>query len=234
MPARQEKLAAHLVKVDNINRWMTYMRTVFRNTSNSDTVLELQAATKVANKGRVAIGLPLLELPQPAMSSVSSAQSEFWSIMTADTIDFARAGQGGIGTYRSLTLASNTVTPSGYNWTTEDNLFRSTAQFGIRIMPVIYGDFKAKTRYIKPGSSEWGRYEKYIKAFVLRYGPGGQFWRDNKAVPYFPVNAYEIWNEPNLRIFSPGGKVNDQSVAEYIKYFVGVSKAIKKPINKLQ
>jgi hypothetical protein len=31
-----------------------------------------------------------------------------------------------------------------------------------------------------------------------RYGPGGSFWRANPALPYDPVRAWEIWNEPDL------------------------------------
>ena len=31
-----------------------------------------------------------------------------------------------------------------------------------------------------------------------RYGPHGSFWLANPGLPYYPVRAWEIWNEPNL------------------------------------
>jgi hypothetical protein len=33
---------------------------------------------------------------------------------------------------------------------------------------------------------------------VQRYGPRGTLWRMNPSVPYYPVRAWQIWNEPDL------------------------------------
>jgi hypothetical protein len=37
---------------------------------------------------------------------------------------------------------------------------------------------------------------------VRRYGQGGSFWRENPELPYLPVEAWELWNEPNIVTFS--------------------------------
>jgi hypothetical protein len=32
---------------------------------------------------------------------------------------------------------------------------------------------------------------------VRRYGPHGSFWRSHPTLPYDPIHAWQIWNEPN-------------------------------------
>jgi hypothetical protein len=36
-----------------------------------------------------------------------------------------------------------------------------------------------------------------------RYGPGGDFWKANPQLDPQPVRTYEVWNEPNVKIFWP-------------------------------
>jgi hypothetical protein len=40
-------------------------------------------------------------------------------------------------------------------------------------------------------------YGAYLTALIERYGPSGSFWRDHPDLPKQPVEAWQIWNEPN-------------------------------------
>ncbi len=37
----------------------------------------------------------------------------------------------------------------------------------------------------------------FAAAVAARYGPGGTFWSANRALPYEPVEIFELWNEEN-------------------------------------
>ena len=41
----------------------------------------------------------------------------------------------------------------------------------------------------------------FAAAAVRRYGPGGNFWDQHRALPYRPIETWQIWNEPNLSSF---------------------------------
>jgi hypothetical protein len=44
-------------------------------------------------------------------------------------------------------------------------------------------------------------YAAFAAALVARYGPDGELWRDHPDVPKRPVDAWQIWNEPNLAVY---------------------------------
>ena len=43
---------------------------------------------------------------------------------------------------------------------------------------------------------------QFLHAAVARYGPGGEFWRENRDLPRLPIRQWEIWNEENIVTFS--------------------------------
>ncbi len=40
-------------------------------------------------------------------------------------------------------------------------------------------------------------YASYVELLVRRYGPRGSFWAEHPDLPYVPIRAWQIWNEPN-------------------------------------
>jgi hypothetical protein len=40
-----------------------------------------------------------------------------------------------------------------------------------------------------------------MQVLVRRYGPHGSFWHRNPRLPYDPVHAWQIWNEPSLKVY---------------------------------
>lgn len=227
-PAKQQKLNEHILKTAGINAQMATIKTNTRNLANNATVQELHKATSASNRGRNYIGLSILSLPNPKLASVSSAQSEFWGMMTGSAIDWQKAAQAGVGTVRlNMYYGTITVNPKKYDWKTQDAAFIPAAKAGIRIIPTFYGYKKTGgPNLFRFGSSDWNVYTKFIKETVKRYGPGGTLWKENPGIPYMPVISYGVWNEPNFLFNNNHQKRVD--VENYAQVLVGMSRSIKK------
>src|SRR4051812_10177965 len=44
-------------------------------------------------------------------------------------------------------------------------------------------------------------YARFAAAAVRRYGPGGTFWAQHPELQAQPIHGWQIWNEPNFRVF---------------------------------
>jgi hypothetical protein len=84
-----------------------------------------------------------------------------------------------------------------------DAVVENAAAAGATILPVLI-----KTNQGTPGGldvsspEERARWERFAAQLAMRYGPNGTFWSEHEGVvPYQPIRAWEIWNEPNLEAF---------------------------------
>jgi polysaccharide biosynthesis protein PslG len=59
---------------------------------------------------------------------------------------------------------------------------------------------------------------------VRRYGPNGSFWSSHPGVPKLPIHSWQIWNEPNLQIYS----LPRASARRYTRLLRTVGRYIKK------
>lgn len=80
-----------------------------------------------------------------------------------------------------------------------DRMFQQTAARGIVVLPYLYGlngsqRFPAPPVWTTPGNN----WDAFVHSVVQRYGYNGTFWAENPSLPYHPVGAWEVWNEPNL------------------------------------
>ncbi|MBJ7332819.1 MAG: cellulase family glycosylhydrolase [Solirubrobacteraceae bacterium] len=90
------------------------------------------------------------------------------------------------------------------DWRQLDRYVLAAARHGIRVLPILYGEVKWDTTR-PPGNKDDctyppkhnGDFATWAADIARRYGPGGDLWRANPAVPKLPLQAYEIWNEPN-------------------------------------
>jgi hypothetical protein len=74
-----------------------------------------------------------------------------------------------------------------------DKVFRLAAEHHITIL----AGLGTAQRY--PGTKkEEEEFFIWTKEAVKRYGYNGDFWAENPTLPYKPVEAWEVWNEPNL------------------------------------
>jgi hypothetical protein len=87
-----------------------------------------------------------------------------------------------------------------------DETMRMVAEDGIEVMPTlgIYVGGKRKTRADYDTDEDFiNGTLKGLEAFLVRYGPGGTFFKDNPKLPNHPIKFIEIWNEPNFQYMIP-------------------------------
>jgi hypothetical protein len=145
--------------------------------------------------------------------------------------DFARMGQGKVGTLRVIINWSVVEqTPDVYNWAGYDAIIAGAAHQGITVLPFLYGTPNWVARGLdKFRCTECGLFapkkkkaliawRDFVADTVTRYGTNGTFFAEYPDVPKMPIRAWQIWNEQNSRSFykpkpSPGGyaKLLDQA-----------------------
>lgn len=121
-----------------------------------------------------------------------------------------------------------------YRFRDYDNFVEDAANAGLRIVPILFGGpefYKskrkkgAKVTKVTVFPPKRNRYfQRYVTAVVKRYGRGGTFWKRHPDVPEVPIEAYQLWNEPNLPQYW-GGKPDAKA---YVKLLRAGSKAVKK------
>jgi hypothetical protein len=111
-----------------------------------------------------------------------------------------------------------------YAWeNTYDKYFAGAARHGIAILPYIYTRKDDNTAYYIVGGGNYTEWLQFVWTVVQRYGQAGTFWRNNLSLPQYPVDFWEVWNEPNLQGNCPSQACNGK---EYGEFLVGTSRAI--------
>lgn len=138
-----------------------------------------------------------------------------------------RLGDVGAGHFRA-NLRWRAVQPGSprqrYDWSEPDRLARLAAINGISWLPVIIGapDWAAPVSAWPPRERWYRRYALFVARAADRYGPNGLFWLLRPRLPYRPVTAWEIHNEPNLKSFWRG----DPRPGEYAELVALLAPAI--------
>ncbi|HEU4658187.1 MAG TPA: hypothetical protein VFR97_11705 [Capillimicrobium sp.] len=91
--------------------------------------------------------------------------------------------------------------PGDWRWVTTDRIAGALAARGIRWLPVLgYATSWSTTvgGTDKAAPADPAAFAAYAAAVAQRYGPGGAFWAAHPELPALPVDAVEIWNEPNI------------------------------------
>jgi hypothetical protein len=124
-----------------------------------------------------------------------------------------------------------------FNWRRSDQAIGTLASHGIRPLPFIWGSPKwvSSQPAIAPvgNASDESAWQAFLVKAVKRYGPGGGYWTNAYRAQYGanatprPIQAWQIWNEPNLtKFFNPGG-TSQQSVQKYARLLKLSHDAIK-------
>ena len=153
--------------------------------------------------------------------------------------DFARMGEGRVGTLRILlpwSTVDSTPASDDLDFSTVDPIVLAAAEHGIRILPFLYGtpewaaleldghdDCDGDCGPFAPTSeaalAAWG---EFAGAAVERYGPGGELWAQNPDHPAEPIHTWQIWNEQN----SPTFYKPEPSIAGYLSLLESAERAI--------
>lgn len=141
----------------------------------------------------------------------AAAPSEFFGVSAVrpTEVDFRLMPQYGVGAYR-LGLGWRGIQPNRrekYSWGGADQQVRWASESGLQVYPYLVGTpkfvQKRGTKSIPPVRRKLHRekWEAFVAATVARYGPGGDFWRENPDLVPRPARDYVIWNEQNAQTF---------------------------------
>lgn len=91
-----------------------------------------------------------------------------------------------------------------YSWSDIDKQVVALARHNLRWEPLL--SFSATWGSTIPGDYNGApdgteNFSLFAAALAKRYGPGGSFWAEHPELPALPVNAYEIWNEENAKVY---------------------------------
>lgn len=166
--------------------------------------------------------------PRPALRAATADVPAFgmmaWRANALGPADFALLRGSGARYYRFNLLTSATDDRGrGLPIKKYDRLIRAGVTQDIEFLPVLL-----RSRPDRPGNPkqvaeppetprEHETWRKRVRIFAERYGPGGRFWRENPELPYRPLRAWEIWNEPNLRQFWDRRQVNPREYGRLLR-----------------
>jgi hypothetical protein len=106
---------------------------------------------------------------------------------------------------------------------TYDRYFEKAAKHGIAILPYIYTRKEGSPQYYWTGEPAFPEWKQFVWTVVQRYGQAGSFWKNHSSIPQYPVEYWEVWNEPNLSLNCPANSCNGK---EYGEFLVQTSKTI--------
>lgn len=152
--------------------------------------------------------------------------------------EIQRMGEGNVSSLRMIFRWSQ-VEPDPNepaNWALLDFVMTQASASGVDVLPVILGtpawasDNAAATS--QQGAQAWptnafgaARLQQFIAAVVDRYGRGGTFWEANPSLTPRAITEYQLWNEPNRPLFSPGGTPAPAVYAEFLRTSYGTIKS---------
>ena len=106
-----------------------------------------------------------------------------------------------------------------------DRIALTAARLRMTFVPVVvfappWGALFPERPTSPPQSAGYGT---FVSALVKRYGPGGELWKANPGVKASPIRTWQIWNEPNLKLFWD----QDQWETTYVSVLKAAHDAIK-------
>jgi Beta-galactosidase len=101
-----------------------------------------------------------------------------------------------------------------FDWKSFDGIVETNARGGVTTLPYLFGTpawaatmddqpcFGSGCMAYAPRTEETrDAYAEFAAAAVRRYGPGGAFWGQHRALTPRPIEVWQIWNEQNLSSF---------------------------------
>jgi hypothetical protein len=166
------------------------------------------ATTKRAVLAGLLAALVVLVIAPPA----AAVPRDFYGIVPeTDTSDaeFARMGQGRVGTFRwPLSWGQVEQTKGTYDFTATDELITQLSKNGIEPRPFVCcvpAFFHSDVKQPPTGPAEDAAWQNFLRAVMKRYGRTGEFWAEHPLVPFNPITEVQIGNEPNSSSFNHPG-----------------------------
>jgi hypothetical protein len=165
-----------------------------------------------------------------AAPSAGAARTEYFGISQGrelDTQDLRGMRTARVRTDRFLLQWKTIVrSPGSYDWSQPDRVIGALAFHGIRPLPFVWGcpTWACPGPSRPPTDTAFARtaWQNFLKAAVARYGRTGTYWTNGYRQRYgpnatpWPINAWQVWNEPNLKkYFNPGGQNPGAGISKY-------------------
>jgi polysaccharide biosynthesis protein PslG len=175
----------------------------------------------VRARGRSARVAAVVALLVFGAAPAQAARSEFFGITDAPRpadADLQGIASTGVHAYRfPLVWRSVESSQGSYDWGPTDQWVGALASRGIRTVPFLWGSpaWAATGGLQRPpvSASDRRAWTAFLEAAVARYGPAGSYWTSDYRQQFgieprpWPITSWEIWNEPNLKFFYPGGTI---------------------------
>jgi hypothetical protein len=149
------------------------------------------------------LGMGVLALAPPALAALPLS---FVGVYDEEPGGLAEQARLGVGIVRQPFDWSRVErAPGDYDFSVYDDYVAQAATAGVSVLPILSRppDFRSSrppdstSRAMFPPASN-AAYADFVAAAVRRYGPTGSFWSSHPEVPFLPVHAWQVWNEPNI------------------------------------
>ncbi len=117
-----------------------------------------------------------------------------------------------------------------YDFAVYDRLVVDAAKRGITVLPLLFNPPRfhssAPRRHAHRGvypPLHYASMARFADALARHYGPGGALWQQHPELAARAVRSWQIWNEPNLRVYWASGV----SPRDYVRLTKTVGDAIK-------
>jgi Beta-galactosidase len=165
--------------------------------------------------GLVAAALATISICGAATTAAGAAVAPGFFGMTPSGTTLADANQMAAHGVRTVRVQVNwgfiEPSPGQRDWSFYDDFISNLAAARLQALPVLLG----VPTWISPhgsrppiySASQRSAWTSFVRELAARYGPNGSFWRERPGLPYHPLVDWEVWNEPNLRVYW-GGRPN--------------------------
>jgi hypothetical protein len=153
--------------------------------------------------------------PQPRRGSGSFvgivSEDTFWDASSYRSCSLNEQGASGVDVMRqTFDWAQIEIARNRYDFSWYDALMADLARRRLGVLPIVFNAprFRAHKRRSSRGANLPRRrddFGRFAGRLARRYGPRGSFWRTHPDLPRMPVRAWQIWNEPNLRVYWHSG-----------------------------
>ena len=119
---------------------------------------------------------------------------------------FARMAESGVESVRAVFSWADAQPVGGgaFDFSRTDQLVGLAAAHGVSLLPVVIYTpawARADVNFSASPPRHRADYTAYLQALAERYGSAGTFWQAHPELPRRPLEYWQIWNEPHLRLY---------------------------------
>jgi hypothetical protein len=118
-----------------------------------------------------------------------------------------------------------------YSLAAYDDIVSKAALLDIEVVPILFNPPRFRSSAPRRGARRGvypperpGDLGAFAAVLARRYGPRGSLWRSRPDIPRRPIRSWQVWNEPNLPFYWPGGV----DAGEYVRLLRATRGAIRR------